>query len=187
MTLLHGVVGQVPFPKVSLGYSELRTQVSAVRMQTQRRMKLSPTFWAQLALQTVLKPSNRFILSLPHQAELPEQRHPRDLVYTSSAEFEDPILLIALAIRILCWAHEHMPSKTFIVSSILPFTHQCDFSILRNVEANNCCHDGVHGSVLLTSWLYLYSSSVVFYSCEGVLFRIASSLVSKVKEFQVNV
>ena len=100
MALLCGAVEQVTFQKLWLGCSWLRTQVSSVPLQTQLRTKLSPTFSAQPALQTVLKPSNWFILSSPLQVELPAQLHPCDLVYTSSAEFEDPILPIALATRI---------------------------------------------------------------------------------------
>lgn len=50
--------------------------------------------------QTVLKPSSWLILSPPFQAELPAQLHLCDFVYTSSGEFVDCILPIALATRI---------------------------------------------------------------------------------------
>lgn len=77
-----------------LGYSELRTG-------GQLRACASPTENEAVSIfQTVLKPSSWLILSPPFQAELPAQLHPCDLVYTSSAEFVDSILPIALASRI---------------------------------------------------------------------------------------
>lgn len=67
----------------------------------QLRACVSPTKNETVSIfQTVLKPSSWFILSPPFKAELPAQLHPCGLVYTSSGEFVEHVLPIALATRI---------------------------------------------------------------------------------------
>lgn len=70
-----------------------------VYANTAENETLSPAFQVHAAFQTVLKPSDWFILFSPFQIELSAEPDLCEL-YTSSAEIEDLILPAALAIRV---------------------------------------------------------------------------------------
>lgn len=78
--------------------------------------------------QTVLKLSSWFILSPPFQVKVPAQLHLRDLVYTSSGEFLEHVLPIALATRIFA---EHFGHSSLLKIHFLRLLLSLQFVLLH--------------------------------------------------------